>query len=46
MTVKKEEFLALKQGPCQSVSTEIDFCSYHAMLLKMSAPMPRSSILS
>jgi hypothetical protein len=46
MIVKKEEFLALKQGPCQSMSTETDFCNCSAMLLKMSTLMPRGIIIS
>jgi hypothetical protein len=46
MTVKKEEFLALKQGHCRLVSTETGFCSCLAMLLKMSTPTPRDNIIS
>jgi hypothetical protein len=46
MTVNKEEFLALKQGP-MSVSEYRDrFCSCPVMLLKMSTQMPRGSIVS
>jgi hypothetical protein len=43
MVVKKEEFLALKQGPMSVRSIEIGFCNYPAMLLKMSTLMPRGS---
>jgi hypothetical protein len=39
MIVRKEEFLALKQGPCPSVSTEISFCSCHVMPQKTSTQM-------
>jgi hypothetical protein len=46
MTVKKEEFLALKQGPMSTMSTETGLCSCPAMLLKMSTQMPRDSIVS
>jgi hypothetical protein len=46
MTVKKEEFLALKQGSSSVVSTGTGFCSCLAMLLKMSTPTPRDSIVS
>jgi hypothetical protein len=46
MTVKKEEFLALKQGS-MSVSEYRDrFLSCLAMLLKMSTPTPSGSIVS
>jgi hypothetical protein len=43
MIVRKEEFLALKQGPCPSVSTRISFCSYHVMPQKMPTQMPSGS---
>jgi hypothetical protein len=43
MIVKKEEFLALKQGPCLLVSTEISFCSCLVMHLRMSTLMLRGS---
>jgi hypothetical protein len=46
MTVKKEEFLALKQGHCLSVSTGTGFCSCLAMLLKMSTLTPSDNIVS
>jgi hypothetical protein len=36
MTVRKEEFLALKQGPCLLVSIGTSFCSCHAMHPRMS----------
>jgi hypothetical protein len=47
MTVKKEEFLALKQG-LMSVSEYRDrgFYSCPTMLVKMSTPTPRGSIVS
>jgi hypothetical protein len=43
MIVSKEEFLALKQGPCPLVSIGISFCSCHVMPQKMSTRMPRGS---
>jgi hypothetical protein len=43
MIVRKEEFLALKQGTCPSTSTGISFCSCHVMPQKMSTRMPRGS---
>jgi hypothetical protein len=45
MTLKKEEFLALK-GQCLLVNTRIGFCNCLAMLLKMSTPTPRDNIVS
>jgi hypothetical protein len=44
--VKKEEFLHSNKGQFLLVSTETGFCSCLAMLLKMSTPMPRGSIVS
>jgi hypothetical protein len=46
MIVRKEEFLALKQGPRLSVSTGISFCSCRVMPQKMSTRMPRGSTAS
>jgi hypothetical protein len=41
--VRKEEFLALKQGPCLSVSTWTSFYICHATPQKMSIRMLRGS---
>jgi hypothetical protein len=46
MTVKKEEFLVLKQGSSSAASIETGFCSCLAMLLKMSTPTPSDSTVS
>jgi hypothetical protein len=46
MTVKKEEFLALKQGSLSVSGTGTGFCSCLAMLLKMSTPTLRDNIVS
>jgi hypothetical protein len=43
MIVTKEEFLALKQGPCLLVSTGTSFYSCHAMHLRMLIQMLRGS---
>jgi hypothetical protein len=43
MIVRKEEFLALKQGLCLLVSTGTNFCNYLAMHSRMSTLMPRAS---
>jgi NCAIR mutase (PurE)-related protein len=43
MIVRKEEFLALKQGPCQLVSTGTSSCSCHAMHPRMLIQMLRGS---
>jgi hypothetical protein len=43
MIVRKEEFLALKQGPLSVSETGISFCSCHVMPQKMSTQMPRGS---
>jgi hypothetical protein len=46
MIVRKEEFLALKQGPCLSVSTGTSFYNYLVTHLRMSTLMPRGSTCS
>jgi hypothetical protein len=43
MIVKKEEFLALKQGPCLLVNTGTSFCSCLIMHPKMSTLMLKGS---
>jgi hypothetical protein len=43
MIVRKEEFLAFKQGPCLLVRTVTIFCSCHATPQKMSTWMLRGS---
>ena len=44
MIVRKEEFLALKQGPMSISEYRISFCSCHVMPQKMSTRMPRGNI--
>jgi hypothetical protein len=46
MTVKKEEFLALKQGSLSVSEYQDRFLRCLAMLLKMSTPMPSDSTVS
>jgi hypothetical protein len=46
MTVKKEEFLALKQGPMSLSEYRDKFLQVSPMLLRMSTQMPRGSIAS
>jgi hypothetical protein len=46
MTVKKEEFLALKQGSSSVSEYQDRFLQCLAMLLKMSTPTPRDSTVS
>jgi hypothetical protein len=46
LKVKKEEFLVLKQGPMSVNEYRDMFCSCPAMLLKMSAQMPRGIVVS
>jgi hypothetical protein len=43
MIVRKEEFLAQKQGSLSVMSTGTNFCNYLAMHLRMSTLMPRGS---
>jgi hypothetical protein len=45
MIVRKEEFLALKQGPCLSMSTGTSFYSCHVTPQKMSTRMLRGSTI-
>jgi hypothetical protein len=46
MIVRKEEFLALKQGPCLLVSTGTSFYSCRVMPQRMLTWMPRDSTAS
>jgi hypothetical protein len=41
MIVRKEEFMALKQGPCLSMSTWTNFYNYLAIHMRMLTLMPR-----